>query len=994
MVKMLRRAQDVSEDDQLEVNPFAFVDEDLDTGQPGDFEFLRTTYSSRYANHVKQNAFYMGHRYIQVTDYTLLPGRRHKSFIRYLNVVGALVVNGGTFPAQLQVQSFEPQPKEGNKLLDIPKYIMSRIYDYAESVALDRDDQADIEIRTVGSLSNQDEIQAVQENIETFLYNNTWTFPSTDQTEELTLLCPMFAMLRDDATRGTTYMMKFLRFDPQSKTIYPYIYMVPLPASYNSLFIVQLSTGVGELTKSFELHIRLGARSNKFFTTYGFYNPRTLELKEINLPLANPDDCVVVSLNMTGILPQPDMTRLHNMFRLVEKEYNPITNMGKLVSSLSHGSDEFIMKTLGRRVNTFYNREDPDTPLKQIVNVRIYLAGQFNVNQRFRNSGVITSRGYTLYKNKDNDYFMQGYQLGYNRTQNASYLSKILNDFGCDNQNSFFSIATHGHQFLLSYNGIEYILHDPQVNSVYKLTDLNYPNYFDGNVINYNKAFIEFFATITNLPSQREIRVPELFTLYEYNRQTHSYSGDIYPIVRRAVNQFIVDRGVVPAQLPAISMEYIEFVRNPLTKMNLENFTSLDYDQISDFAEFCARNDLLLLTYPQPSISFRTVTDLEGALSRAMTKLTTAQSLLDIRTFTEDFIRRNMTRLRDSVQNYSFREVCDFIYSRPLFMSFVEEYIKDDSLVVSHIIDYLRSQQGGLFSLFYRKSILHTISIFTKVLDFANADGIAENLILYLIRVSRSGYLNNLVQIANFVIQKQAFVSGTEDGIARSIYLGLRSLAGRYENYNLSQTLEKAKDAAFSYIAKQAILNEPPPTVKEVNRFIQQQQQSRYREYLEEVRLDNEQRARMGLPEEDPDQRVISQILKKVVVISPNQITEEIERIKKKISEKKYERASKLQKITPYREQKEASFRYIDDYLDMRINQEYMRIRAAYQQVRFNAWPAGAMKDHALVVYKRLRKEFLDELDVRPALRIFTYIMNIIKERTPLKTRYLGARES
>jgi hypothetical protein len=251
----------------------------------------------------------------------------------------------------------------------------------------------------------------------------------------------------------------------------------------------------------------------------------------------------------------------------------------------------------------------------------------------------------------------------------------------------------------------------------------------------------------------------------------------------------------------------------------------------------------------------------------------------------------------------------------------------------------------------------------------------------------------------------------SEDQIALRIYDTLHNLVDRVKQRKL-RLLDEAKIEAMYWVSKKyVVFNLNPPTVAELEAFIQEQQNRQIEEYKQEYLADNQARARMGLPLENPDQDVIDDIMQPLTV-KPALIKQTISKLKEQfknhlkdanqpIDEQK-ERGEQLKKLKGLKaldaedEKRILILRYIESYFEEAINKVYIDIHADYYTKKLSDWDEY-MKKVAVSIFNKNSKQFVAEADKISALEVFTYIMNIVKTThiggsRALEDHYLGRR--
>jgi hypothetical protein len=351
-------------------------------------------------------------------------------------------------------------------------------------------------------------------------------------------------------------------------------------------------------------------------------------------------------------------------------------------------------------------------------------------------------------------------------------------------------------------------------------------------------------------------------------------------------------------------------------------------------------------------------------------------------------------------------EMQDFLYSRPVFASFLKEYLKKYPLLKNQIIEEV-VERIVTYLIAQRKPILAVSRIFNKILELARNDG-GELLIVRYFNLLQTRNLDSIVQVSNIIAQNlNPTITRripSEDQISAVIYNTLKSLVQRIEQRKL-RLLNEAKSTAIAKEARNYILYNSNITVSEVNEFIRLEKERQLEEYKQEYLKDNQARASMGLPLEYPDQEVIDEITSPIYV-NEGLIIESIENLKKNIikkpEEEKQVRQAQIRKLesieslTLEKEGKLLKLSYIDSYIQTLIERTYEEMHLLYFRRPITDLPEH-LKDSVLAIFNKISRQFVSEDNKLSALEVFNYILNITKTtRIPnnydLEDFYLGRK--
>lgn len=691
--------EDTTEDQQLEVSPFVVVAEEA-AGGTEQLEVVRSVYTrNHFLTLIRPNHAYLGHGTSIINSFS------GNLFTNYQTMGGEIPIQT-VVDVPLNVQTIAQHPSPIGELLSLPDYIMSKISEMIESLSTDPD--------------------VMRENRERFFRNNLWTIRSMDGTETLSMIFPMFSI---DSYRSI-YILKFLRYD--RGVIQPYIYSIPLNMPNNQMTNLRISTDIGGLTKNYDLFLSVTPTGPGLDCV--LYDPPSMISKKLVVAINNPNDCVVIALYLAGLLPQPDMTRYHNLFRTMQK----VDSLGTFNHILSYGSDDFIRQIISERVLNFYNREDPVHPLEQLNLIYIYLPRAYNTDLTSYPSH--TRNGFRIYQSSSHTYHMPGYDEQ-QPSQYVQYLNNILDNFGCNQPNSIILIGINGHQLVLYHDGYEYYMHDPQMQKYYRLNNMDHPNLQAAT-----EPYIALYAIYTNNPARRRLHVPEFATLYEYNRSPSSFSGDIYPIVNQAISRFVVEKSRnIDYELDTtrqVSPTFHLYVNNPL-QAYIENgdsllrpFLSLSRSQRGIIPELIAslsnftENKLSLLSDYKPEISFTRVVRVEGCIERAISNMT-----------------GDVILLLSSCQRKFSGINPNFIPSRLAFFSLMRELVLLSIVSIQEVEAFV----DGFLQKNQEKQILRIGDNFREVMRLAEKDQIKSVIISYLssLKTKRLSEVVTLVRMVN-----------------------------------------------------------------------------------------------------------------------------------------------------------------------------------------------------------------------------------------------------
>jgi hypothetical protein len=761
----------------LETSPFIFI-EDVQETNPTGLEILRTPYSEDYIRKVLEPV-YLGNKFKLFTSFT---GNR---FDRVPMERVELSITEW-LPTSLDHQSLETPPPDVPLPLDIPRLL--NLPDYAEK-----------RIRDMATSLGGD----VEENIRIFLENNSYTFYSSDKSEELTIFCPLLAI------ENSRQKIKFLRLDRRTGKFYPYIYSVIFGIDVDYWYHCML------LSEEFQQGIRFSIRFEKdpevkhlYYTGYSLYTEGFL--RTVELDRKNPNDCGTITQFLCGLILQPDLVRYHCLFKQLRRgdDNDFVTELATLNPI---ETSEFIE-------NRIVNR----SPANEIHQLHIYYT-----EKDMSGLEIMNINGSTIYHDNKKLYCF---------TANSSIdnLTLFLDSLGCNQPNCLFYLCLFrenkvGHAAILHYDG-EYKIYDAQLkrNS------------------SFSKIFERFdtivlYIILTDIPEKRYLLVPEFPIVYDYDCNSYNYTGDIYPLVRSGVDLFRKSRGHL--HITGDLGKLLQIVDNPITT------TSLDEKGIPDILENFYNSSLLLLFQPTPITSFDKLYKTGALLERATQNLNSFIGLKTVRGFVNRFLRQEEPLILQLMKpsffrrRYTEKELYDFLYTRPLYASIMKElldlYPEMTSYFSKEIAAYLSRQS---------KPVLRLVPLYLKVIELAKASGTKEYLVRYLSRLrdKSRAYLTTMAQ------KMQVDGAAPFEELARQIYYSLEQFFSYFELQKKS-VRDKAKVNVAVDSAKEIVLNSHIDP-EDVNEFIVERQTAQWEEYLKE--LDGEK----------PDEREKGQILNPVTV--------------------------------------------------------------------------------------------------------------------------------
>jgi hypothetical protein len=744
MARLIRRSEDVKEDLQLEVNPFAIVmKEEKDRKKTKEFEVIKTMYSKEHFDLLHSKLFYMGEKKVIVDNFHKEQFMRweYNMFVEYKPVYKYNPSTASTSRQKAILQTLEKI--EG--LLDLSKYINRRIMEMSFELNPKETFKEDIDVKKIGEIRRK----VLQINMERFIENNTWEIKS--RTNSLRIFCPFLGV------RDGYFTMKFLVY--KDGEILPCIYMILLEKKANQLQKVIIEIGGEDYDFYIDLKTpKVNFGADKFPDQILYYNPDTKLAKTLPVDIRNPDDCVVVSMFMAGLLTQPDMTRYHNLFRSVD--IDPV-NM-TFEHMLSYGYNSFVEDVMTQRIKSFFNRQDPSAPKKKIRNISIMLP----LPNRRKITGTATIiKGYNAVFDGF-DYWIEGYVQGNTRAQDEQYLTQLLTDLGCNHINSVIPVTIIGHQLYMTYDGAAYHLHDPQVNE-YIDNILDHTNHGSGDI-----PFLGLFCIETSEPGEAMVVVPEMPLLYEACRLPHQYKDDLYPTVNQAVAYFSQYNEF---SFPDPMLNLIELQENVLPTLGSilsirNNLTLRESARMAnDLLSVIQLRRLAALQHPSPSVSIDKVYHIEKSLQRTFEQMSSFDGLRSLRLATSEYYKQNIDVIMKGVQGIFFsyideREVYDLLLSKPFFVGFqnffLKEYPQDAKLFLDDLIEYIRSTN---------KPVLHLVHMFIEIRRMARDQGLEDQILSYLSYFDTIE-LKSLYDLAQRLIVKLSEVSGSQDQMTEVLF--------------------------------------------------------------------------------------------------------------------------------------------------------------------------------------------------------------------------------
>jgi hypothetical protein len=600
------------------------------------------------------------------------------------------------------------------------------------------------------------------------------------------MFCPMIA----HTSQPNELILKFLRISEvdTSFEIFPFIYSLKL---YNMPYAqgFQVVTPEGD---AFEFCFELGLINpiNNFPFSLTYLSTDLIPRRfTIDLPIHNPDDCVVVSMFICGMLPQPDVTRYHNLFRKVQVLEDTTTNERRIEHSLSHGSQKFVVSTMTRRINTFYNRKDPSDPLRKLVRIRIRIG-----TPQPTQDCVIKERlpsGHIVYRDQDDTLFI-------NASPDPVELTTILSRFGCNRENAVFPVSVYGHQLNLVYENSEFILKDYQVNREYK--SLRHSNNYDPvtNSIR-EEASIQLICAYSRLkPADFVAKIPDFLMLYRYESSPFQFQGDPFPLLSNYINQFA--RNMLAREYP--DMSHVQ--RNLRDSFVLDlSITDISLNRVLEELHRLDQESISLVTRSiVPSISFDYYNRLRSSGERVVHNLSSVEGLVRIRNFIsrwcDQFEHTIIQQYRRIVANpiYMQIDIKDFLLSRPIFAAFAHEYtsVADDGTTrLSQVLSDTHFDELNEMIVNYlvtnTKQIMPIGDIIPLVLN--------QPSIIRLLYLHKNDSIASLKQFANLL---RPFIKG--NNLTKGLMDGLTHYANRFE----SRLQQAAKNRLRSRIATRRVL--------------------------------------------------------------------------------------------------------------------------------------------------------------------------------------------
>jgi len=762
MARLILESQDIREDLELEVNPFAITLEDDDSRGKKDMEAIKTVYSKQHFDLLHANPYYMGEKKVIVDNFEKSNGTY--VFVEYKPVYKALKVSSTSHQTAIK-QTLQKVPG----LLDLPSYIMKRIEEMSYAIMFPNEVADKIDRSMLG----ETEEEILDLNVKRFIDNNSWTIHSP--TKSLRIFCPLLGL------RDNYFTMKFLVY--REGAIDPYIYMIMLEKSADKVQRVIIDMD-GE---DYDFYVKLKTKSGRFievdeFPSHIVYCDLYQE-KALPIDASTPDDCVVVMMTMMGLLPQPDMTRYHNLFRYVEADMNKMT----LVHMLSYGYTSFSIKVMTQRIKSFFNREDPSRPKKKIYIVNIILP---SIGRKKLVGEPRRIKGYkSVYV--EGVYWIDGYKDGNTEAENDAYLTKLLNDLDCNHPHSVIPVGVYEHILYMTYDGESYHLHDPQINQ-YFTNILDHPYHYIPDTI----PRLSLFCIETSEPRQAMISVPEMPLLYEANRLL--YKDDLYPTINQAVSHFsergefsfpdssptlrLIQTDVV-SHIPLLSIENQLPLRESITKAN---------DTLYDLQQM----RLAMLQHPSPDVSLDKVYHIEQSLQSALDQLTTFRGLEELRRDTADYYRQNAdTVLRQTHGIIEEREVYDLLLSKPFFAGFqnffLEKYPGDKKLFLDNLIHYIRSTD---------KPVLRLYRMFFDIRQMAREKDLEDQILSYLSYFS-TVKLSNLYKLSEYLIRRVEETSGSPRQITDTLFQALSVFSTRFFREYKDMVIKDARDVSINALS-------------------------------------------------------------------------------------------------------------------------------------------------------------------------------------------------
>ena len=836
-------SENLEEDFNMESNPSAFFPEEDET-LPNMIQTIGTKLSPEFVAQIDAGKHYMGNISMLYSKFIVNKG------ISVFDVLIEQPEDKDPFMLQLEqplcTEYLKPQTPG---LLHLPDYIKARVLDISTFVSFRHAYNLDVlkKPEQIGKAleiitTKPQEKKIVKNNVQTFINNNSFYVYSKDLTKRILIFCPMLSY--HDTDSGKYWTFKFLQLDKRQfigddidYTIHPMIYSVYIPCD-NIKYMMPIRVQ-GDIFNILYKTNRGGI--DPFPKSFTFYDPVLSTKKTLPLQDSNPVDCATVSMQLCGLLDQPSVMRYHNMFRAVDI----VKGKDELDLNLSPGSIDFFNQLVGSKVISFFNRHDPDSPLKKIKNLRIYVHGSQDKIETDRTYSVkaIVNNVKIFYRSIKDLYVVKGYVKGNTLADNIIYFTETLTRLGLARPNVFYSVGIPGHQITIRYDSINgtYVVMDYQVNE--EFTNTTIPSILEHPSFGREGYYYEFIGVETSLPPQEcNLVTPDLRLLYDWHRDPRQYTGDPFPTIRYYINDFITQytsTGRVPLYPRVIKKSVGDLLDLDLKTTHLMNELRGELEQ----------EMLGLVQHPNPAIDFGLYPKLFKRLNTTVLSVRSRVESKKTREYIKEFIQKNggdiiseynSLRSRFSIfRRYTVVDVYNLLLSRPIFCELMRQLKNSpnaEQRFVSRIATYLYKNYKPTLDIYQ----LLEIEILSKI-----GNSLSLQLLRYLASL-KDFTLNDLFALAEEIREQiggenptlyERLVRDGGDRHKKEMYDAIsRVLISRAVALREDSLQKRAKDnIIFQVAAKRVLLpGGKPITASRIKRFFENPDN---RVYLDKVRL-------------------------------------------------------------------------------------------------------------------------------------------------------------